>query len=202
MELVLKQGLPKGVLHCTFTGVGRLPAVEAHDADDLVDVRHDALDHDWGIIAEMYGCSSAYVHELRRRYGIPTVSRADGEPVDRRRSDEGGARTVARKRDSRPRGRSEASRSKRGRGTGAVRGAAGVVRSARAIAAHQYRTALLSVLAIHHALVVDLDDADSPIVVRQRIVTAARSLRVDDIVVCRRGPRIVAYRAKDANLRD
>jgi len=49
MQLVLPQRLPQRLLDLPLAGDGLLPAGEADDAHDLVNVVDDALDHDGGV---------------------------------------------------------------------------------------------------------------------------------------------------------
>jgi tRNA (Thr-GGU) A37 N-methylase len=58
----------------------------------------------------------------------------------------------------------------------------------------QYQDALRDAVAYkHEALVVELDPADKPLTVRNRIKRAAESLGIDGLVVRRRKNRIIAY---------
>lgn len=58
----------------------------------------------------------------------------------------------------------------------------------------QYQDALRDAVAYkHEALVVELDPADKPLTVRNRIKRAAESLGIEDLVVRRRKNRIIAY---------
>jgi hypothetical protein len=44
------------------------------------------------------------------------------------------------------------------------------------------------------ALVVELDDDDKPLTIRNRIKRAAQTLGIDDLFVRRRGNKVIAYR--------
>ena len=46
VELALEQGLPKGIPYFSLSSMRALPAVEPHNANDLVDVVHNPLHHD------------------------------------------------------------------------------------------------------------------------------------------------------------
>jgi hypothetical protein len=62
----------------------------------------------------------------------------------------------------------------------------------------QYQEALRdAVLYKHEALVVELDPGDKPLTVRNRIKRAAKALDLSNIVVRRRGSRVVAYQSQE-----
>ena len=50
VEFVFEERLPEGLLHLTFAGVSVLPAVEPDIPDDLVDIVHNPLHDDRGLI--------------------------------------------------------------------------------------------------------------------------------------------------------
>ena len=50
VQFVVKQHLPKRFFDFTFAGRCVLPAVEANDADDVVDLVDDRLDDDWRLL--------------------------------------------------------------------------------------------------------------------------------------------------------
>jgi hypothetical protein len=66
--------------------------------------------------------------------------------------------------------------------------------SPRSQVAQQYRDALQDALTSgEQALVVELESSDKPLTIRNRIKRAAQQLGRDDVVVRRRGNKIVAY---------
>lgn len=57
-----------------------------------------------------------------------------------------------------------------------------------------YRQLLQSAVVDHHqALVVELDPDDKPLTIRNRIVRAADTLGITNLVIRRRGQRVIAY---------
>lgn len=66
--------------------------------------------------------------------------------------------------------------------------------SMRSQVQQQYQDALRgAVQERHEALVVELDPDDKPLTIRNRIKRAADLLGLEDVVIRRRGDRIVAY---------
>ena len=66
--------------------------------------------------------------------------------------------------------------------------------SQRAQVQQQYQDALRSaVVDGHQALVVELEPNDKPLTVRNRIKRAVQALDLQDVVIRRKGNRIVAY---------
>lgn len=66
--------------------------------------------------------------------------------------------------------------------------------SQRAQVQQQYQDALRSaVVDSHQALVVELEPSDKPLTVRNRIKRAVQALDLQDVVIRRKGNRIVAY---------
>jgi hypothetical protein len=66
--------------------------------------------------------------------------------------------------------------------------------SRRAEVRAQYREALEDAIDQHLALVVELENSDKPLTIRNRLARAAAALGYEDVVIRRRGTRIVAYR--------
>lgn len=66
--------------------------------------------------------------------------------------------------------------------------------SARAQVRQQYQEALQQALQSGEALVVELEAEDKPLTIRNRIQRAAQQLEILNLVIRRRGQRIVAYR--------
>lgn len=70
--------------------------------------------------------------------------------------------------------------------------------SQRAQIQEQYQQALSDALnERHEALVVELEPDDKPLTIRNRIKRAADVLGFENIVIRRRGERMVAYRTED-----
>ncbi|MGI8827180.1 MAG: hypothetical protein ACR2JC_16370 [Chloroflexota bacterium] len=71
--------------------------------------------------------------------------------------------------------------------------------SMRAQIQEQYQDALRNaVTERHEALVVELEPEDKPLTIRNRIKRASEMLGLEDIVIRRRGNRMVAYRGDQA----
>lgn len=66
-------------------------------------------------------------------------------------------------------------------------------RSQRAEMRAQYEQALQDAVAQQQALVVELEEGDKPLTIRARLKKAAETLGMADIVIRRRGERIIAY---------
>jgi hypothetical protein len=67
--------------------------------------------------------------------------------------------------------------------------------SKRAQTQQEYQRQLHSAIMDHgEALVVELDDDDKPLTIRNRIKRAAQTLGIDDLFVRRRGNKVIAYR--------
>jgi hypothetical protein len=70
--------------------------------------------------------------------------------------------------------------------------------SRRAQTQQQYQNALRgAVIDGHQALVVELEAADKPLTVRNRIKRAAEALGLENVSIRRRGDRIVAYQMEN-----
>lgn len=66
--------------------------------------------------------------------------------------------------------------------------------SQRAVIQEQYQQALREALVEHHhALVVEFEADEKPLTIRNRIRRAADLLQLEDVVIRRRGNRMVAY---------
>ena len=88
VELVLEERLAERLLHLAFAGVGRLPAVEADDLDDLVDVGDDTLDDDRGVVGlrlleQLREGLLAPLFVLDRRHGTLGLDYVTGEVEQR-----------------------------------------------------------------------------------------------------------------------
>lgn len=69
--------------------------------------------------------------------------------------------------------------------------------SGRALMQAQYQQALREAIDGQLALVVEIEDGDKPLTIRNRLIRAARALGLEGIVVRQRGSRIVAYRPQE-----
>jgi hypothetical protein len=67
--------------------------------------------------------------------------------------------------------------------------------SQRAQVRQEYQEALKEAIQSCQALVVDLEPEDKPLTIRNRLKRAGQQLGADDLVIRRRGQRIVAYQA-------
>lgn len=66
--------------------------------------------------------------------------------------------------------------------------------SSRAVIRGQYQQALREAIHQQEALVVELEEGDKPLTIRNRLSRAAEMLGLEGVVIRRRGSRIVAYR--------
>jgi len=72
--------------------------------------------------------------------------------------------------------------------------------SKRAHVQAQYQQALGDAIDHREALVVELEDCDKPLTIRNRLTRAAAVLGLDRVVIRRRGNRIVAYQAQEGEV--
>ncbi len=70
--------------------------------------------------------------------------------------------------------------------------------SNRALIVTQYRQALKEAFEVGKALIIDLDKGERAPTVANRVAEGVLQLGVDDVVIHRRGRRIVAYREAHA----
>jgi hypothetical protein len=71
--------------------------------------------------------------------------------------------------------------------------------SQRSQTQQQYREALQHALDANQALVVELDPSDKVLTIRNRVRRAGQALDLDDLIIRRRGDRILAYRSVEAS---
>lgn len=69
--------------------------------------------------------------------------------------------------------------------------------SRRAQVEQQYQQALLDALAKLEALVVELEDGDQPVTIRNRLRRAGERLGIEQLSIRKRGTRIIAYRVRE-----
>ena len=72
--------------------------------------------------------------------------------------------------------------------------------SNRALMQAQYQQALHDAIKQQRALVVDLEDDDKPLTIRNRLNRAAQVLGLDPLVIRRRGSQLFAYQLQEAEV--